>query len=130
MRDATLTGYAKKMRRQMTEPETRVWFQLRAGRFEGVKFRRQKVIGSYIADFAANDPKIVVEIDGHTHDVDDPRNAERTQFLNECGYHVIRFTNTDVMTNLEGVLIRLSEVLAMLRTSPLPTLFPEGERAR
>jgi len=129
LRDARLTAYAKEMRREMTEPETRLWLQLRACRFEGVKFRRQKVIGRYIADFAANDPRLVVEVDGHTHDVDDPRDAERTQFLNKRGYHVVRFTNPDVMTNLEGVLIRLSEVIAMARTSPLPTLSPEGERA-
>jgi very-short-patch-repair endonuclease len=50
VRDARLTGYAKDMRRQMTEPETRLWLQLRAARFGGVKFRRQKVIGRYIAD--------------------------------------------------------------------------------
>ena len=130
MRDARLTEFAKSMRKQMTEPETRLWLQLRAERFEGVKFRRQKVIGRYIADFAANDPRLVVEVDGMTHDVDDPSDAERTRYLNERGYHVVRFTNPDVMTNLEGVLIRLSEVIAMVRTSPLPTLSPEGERAR
>jgi very-short-patch-repair endonuclease len=129
MRDARLIGYAKEMRRQMTEPETRLWLQLRAARIEGVKFRRQKVIGRYIADFAANDPRLVVEVDGHTHDVDDPRDAERTRFLNERGYHVVRLTNPDVMTNLEGVLIRLSEVIEVARRSPLPTLSPEGERA-
>ena len=129
MRDARLTEFAKSMRKQMTEPETRLWLQLRAERLEGVKFRRQKVIGRYIADFAANDPKLVVEVDGDTHDIDDPRDAERTRYLNRQGYHVVRFTNPDVMTNLEGVLIRLSEVIAMSRTSPLPTLSPEGERA-
>ena len=129
MRDARLTEFAKSMRRQMTEPETRLWLQLRAERFDGVKFRRQKVIGRYIADFAANDPKLVVEVDGMTHDVDDPRDIERTRYLNQQGYHVVRFTNPDVMTNLEGVLIRLSEVIAVLRASPLPTLSPQGERA-
>jgi very-short-patch-repair endonuclease len=129
MRDARLTDYAKQMRRQMTAPETRLWLQLRAARFEGVKFRRQKVIGRYIADFVANDPKLVIEIDGDTHDADDPREGERTKYLNERGYHVTRFTNQDVMTNLEGVLIRLSKVIELARRSPLPTLSPEGERA-
>ncbi|MDE8651552.1 endonuclease domain-containing protein [Novosphingobium album (ex Liu et al. 2023)] len=129
MRDARLTGYAKAMRQQMPEPETRVWLQLRAGRFDGVKFRRQKVIGRYIADFAANEPRLVVEIDGRTHDADDDYDTERTRFLNERGYHVIRFTNQDVMTNMEGVLIRLAETIEMARRAPLPTLSPEGERA-
>ena len=129
MRDARLIGYAKKMRRQMTEPETRMWLELRAERFEGVKFRRQKVIGRYIADFAANDPKLVIEVDGDTHDVDDQRDQIRTRYLEEQGYTVLRFSNVDVMNNIDGVLIRLEEVIASLRTSPLPTLSPEGERA-
>ena len=129
MRDARLTEFARENRKAMSEPETRIWLALRAGRFEGVKFRRQKVIGQYIADFAANEPRIVVEIDGHTHDVDDPRDAERTRYLNERGYHVVRFTNGDVMTNLEGVLQMLAMTLSEAREAPLPTLSPEGERA-
>ena len=60
MRDPKLTNRARVMRKEMTEPETRLWLQLRAGRFEGVKFRRQKVIqdefNRYIVDFAANVP--------------------------------------------------------------------------
>src|SRR3546814_19681172 len=66
MRDARLTGYAKAMRKRMTEPETRVWLQVRVERFEGVKFRRQKVIGTYIADFAATEPRLVVKNDGQS----------------------------------------------------------------
>jgi very-short-patch-repair endonuclease len=129
VRDHRLTRFAKEMRTGMTEPETRMWLQLRAERFEGIKFRRQKVIGPFIADFAANEPALVVEIDGDTHDVDDPRDAARTSYLNERGYHVVRFTNLDVMTNMDGVLIRLAEVIKAARQSPLPTLSPEGERA-
>jgi len=129
MRDTRLTGYAKVMRRQMTEPETRLWLQLRAGRFEAVKFRRQKVIGHYIADFSANAPKIVVEIDGETHDIDDPDDKMRTRFLESKGYRVIRYSNRDVMTNLEGVLTHLSGIIEAARQAPLPTLSPEGERA-
>ncbi|WP_374412157.1 endonuclease domain-containing protein [Novosphingobium colocasiae] len=129
MRDARLTIYAKAMRREMTEPETRIWLKVRAQRLNGVKFRRQKVIGPYIADFAANDPRLVIEIDGQTHDVDDRRDAERTRYLNERGYHVIRFTNLDVMTNMDGVMIALSQALEMAGKSPLPTLSSEGERA-
>jgi very-short-patch-repair endonuclease len=129
MRDARLTTHAKSMRRQMTEPETRIWLQLRAERFQSVKFRRQKVIGRYIADIAANDPKLVIEVDGGTHDVDNLADLTRTSHLEQQGYHVLRFTNLDVMSNMEGVLLRLVEVIAALRGAPLPTLSPEGERA-
>ncbi|HQS71041.1 MAG: hypothetical protein B7Y36_14755 [Novosphingobium sp. 28-62-57] len=129
MRDVRLTEFARENRKAMSEPETRIWLQLRAERFQGVKFRRQKVIGSYIADFAANEPKIVVEIDGHTHDADDARDAIRTRFLESEGYRVVRYTNVDVMQNLEGVLIHLASVIGEMQP-PLPTLSPEGERAK
>jgi len=85
MRDLRLTGFARAMRKEMTEPETRLWFALRAGRFGGIKFRRQKVIGRYITDFAANNPRLVIEVDGQTHDADDKRDAERTDFLIAVG---------------------------------------------
>ncbi len=105
---------------------------MRAERFEGVKFRRQKVVGRYIADFAANDPKLVIEVDGHTHDADDGPDASRTIYLERQGYHVLRFTNLEMMLNMEGVLARLAEVIGIARgglvDSPLPTLSPEGER--
>ncbi|WP_298282649.1 DUF559 domain-containing protein [Novosphingobium sp.] len=129
MRDVRLTEFARENRKAMSEPETRIWLQLRAERFQGVKFRRQKVIGSYIADFAANEPKIVVEIDGYTHDADDARDAIRTRFLESEGYRVVRYTNVDVMQNLEGVLIHLASVIGEMQP-PLPTLSPEGERAK
>jgi very-short-patch-repair endonuclease len=128
MRDAKLTGHARENRKHMSEPETRMWLALRAERFAGVKFRRQKVIGPCITDFAANDPKLVIEIDGNTHDADDQRDANRTRFLEAQGYRVVRYRNTDVMQNLEGVLTHLTRVITEMQP-PLPTLSPEGERA-
>ncbi len=125
MRDAKLTGFARDNRKHMSEPETRIWLALRAERFGGIKFRRQKVIGQYIADFAANEPKLVIEIDGGTHDVDDQADSIRTRFLEAQGYRVVRYSNTEVMQNLEGVLIHLTGVIAEMR-SPLPTLSHKG----
>jgi very-short-patch-repair endonuclease len=131
MRDPILTERAKAMRKAMSEPETRMWLALRAERFESTKFRRQKVIGDYIADFAANDPKLVIELDGDSHAGREEYDARRTRYLEAKGYAVIRFTNIDVMTNMDGVLMLLSDVIAELRnSSPLPTLSPEGERAK
>jgi very-short-patch-repair endonuclease len=134
MRDPELTKRARQMRTEMTEPETRLWLQLRAKRFRDVKFRRQKVIQDdehrYIVDFAANDPRLVVEFDGDTHAGREGYDAVRTRFLESKGYTVVRFVNADVMTKLDGVLVRLEEIVSSLRiTPPLPTLSPEGERA-
>jgi very-short-patch-repair endonuclease len=114
------------MRTEATEPEQRIWLALRAKRFGEVKFRRQKVIGPYIADFASRDPMLVVEIDGDTHADRMRQDAERTTYLEAQGYKVIRFTNMDVMTNIDGVLETLGQYLP---TAPFPTLSPEGERA-
>jgi very-short-patch-repair endonuclease len=129
MRDPRLTAYARANRRVMSEPVTRMWLQLRAARFQGIKFRREKVIGHYIADFAANDPKLVIEIDGDTHDADDERDRIRTRYLESQGYRVQRYSNEEVMRNLEGVLMHLAAVIEEMRP-PLPTLSPEGERAK
>ena len=130
MRDPHLTSRAKEMRKVMPEPERRMWHELRAERFRGIKFRRQKVIGKYIADFAANAPKLVVEIDGDTHARQEGYEAERTRYLEDQGYIVIRFSNLEVMDNMDGVLTRLGEVVAGLQGSPPPpTPSPKGEGA-
>ena len=114
----------------MTEPERRLWMELRAARFCGVKFRRQKVIGNFIADFASNDPKLVIELDGNTHAGREGYDTARTAFFEVEGYCVVRFTNADVMANMDGVLTRLVEVVAKLQTQPPPpTPSPEGEGA-
>ena len=128
MRDPRLTAFAKANRKQMSEPAMRIWLQLRAKRFEGIKFYREKVIGDCIGDFAANEPKLVIEIDGDTHDADDDADLVRTHYLEDRGYRVQRYSNVDVMQNLEGVLMHLTSVIAAMRP-PLPTLSPEGERA-
>ena len=128
MRNANSLKHAKAIRKDMPEPEMRLWLELRAARFRGIKFRRQKVVGSYIADFASNDPKLVIEIDGDTHASRESYDAQRTQYLEEQGYSVVRFSNSDVMTNMEGVLYWIGEVVDRL-TPPPPTPSPEGEGA-
>jgi very-short-patch-repair endonuclease len=134
MRDPRLITHAKQMRREMTEPEAQVWLKLRAKRFSAVKFRKQKVVGRYIVDFSSNDPKLVIEIDGDTHAGREAYDVIRTQFLEEQGYRVIRFSNRDVMANLEGVLETLAAVVIEMTSPLLPPLrgsllSPEGERA-
>lgn len=124
MRDPRLTGFAKAMRKAATEPEQRLWLALRARRFAGTKFRRQKVIGPYVVDFACRDPMLIIEVDGDTHGQQEQYDTQRTDYLEQQGYCVIRFSNQDVMTNLEGVLLSLEARL----TPPLPALSPSGER--
>ncbi len=128
MRNANLLKHAQEMRKNMPEPERHLWHELRAARFGGIKFRRQKVIGKFIADFAANEPKLVIELDGDTHADREGYDAMRTRYLEEQGYTVVRFSNWDVMSNMDGVLHRLGEIVDRM-TSPPPTPSPEGEGA-
>ena len=130
MRDPRLVAFAKAMRREMTEPETRVWFQLRAKRFGGIKFRRQNVVGDYIADFYARAAMTIIEIDGDTHAFSQDYDAVRERYFNRLGFQVLRFANNDVMTNLEGVMSAIATAIESRDTAPLPTLSPEGERAK
>ncbi|TPG42482.1 endonuclease domain-containing protein [Sphingomonas koreensis] len=120
--DELLLKRAKQLRTEMTQPERELWIALRAKRLDGVKFSRQVVIGRYIADFVARSRKLIIEIDGDTH-ADPSGDANRTAFLEARGYRVIRFANTDIMSNLDGVLAAIADALA---TAPLPTLSPEG----
>ncbi len=129
MRDPASLKHAQSMRQNMPEPEKQLWMELRAGRFQGIKFRRQKVIGKFIVDFASNDPKLVIELDGDSHAGRGNYDMVRTEFLGSQGYRVVRFSNLDVVENLSGVLEHLTMVIDELGYPPLPTLSPSGERA-
>jgi len=105
---------AKQLRRRMTPAEAKLWQHLRNGQLNGAWFRRQHAVGPYIVDFFCAKAKLVVEIDGDSHG--DPEqqkyDAERTQWLNEQKhYRVMRFWNNDVLRNIDGVLMTLSEMV-------------------
>ena len=122
-RDQISLSHAKTMRAGPTPAEARLWYHLRAHRFGGHKFRRQTVIGPYIADFTCRSAMLVIEIDGDSHGDRVSEDAERTRQIELRGWHVVRFSNGDVMGKIEAVLEQLGALLA-----PLPALSPEGER--
>jgi very-short-patch-repair endonuclease len=99
------------LRKKLTEPEQRLWYRLRSRNLNGIKFRRQFSIGRYIVDFFAPDSRIVIEIDGDSHYADDAIEYDeiRTNYFESCDIKVIRFTNKDVMENLESVLGIIAE---------------------
>src|SRR6516165_3321237 len=94
---------AREMRSNMTEPEKRMWY----GCLKQLpqRFRRQRPFGPYIADFYCASLKLVVEIDGDSHATAEAiaYDAERTAFLEGLGLRVVRFSNREVMENLDGV---------------------------
>ncbi|WP_338305656.1 endonuclease domain-containing protein [Bradyrhizobium sp. TM233] len=100
---------AKRLRREMTRAETLLWRYLKAHRLARLSFRRQAPMGYYIADFVAHSCKLVVEVDGESHDFEERlrKDAQRDEWFASRGYRVLRFTNDDVMKNLEGVALAI-----------------------
>ena len=90
--------HAREMRREQTDAERNLWKHLRAGRFDGLKFRRQYPIPPYIADFCCVEKKLVIELDGSQHSVE--VDATRTACLEAHGFHVLRFWDNDVLLRI------------------------------
>jgi very-short-patch-repair endonuclease len=112
---------AKYLRRAMTRAEILLWRYLKAHRLDGLAFRRQTPMGPYMVDFVCHSARLVVELDGETHDFDarQQHDAIRDAWLASRGYHVLRFTNEEVLSALEGVLTVIRETAtARIRSAP------------
>ena len=103
---------AVKNRRPMTLAEEKLWDELRGNKL-GVHFRRQHVIGMYIADFVSLKNLLVIEVDGEYHQTAEQQLADqyRTDYLQGKGYHVIRFTNQQILTDMESVMSQIIKSL-------------------
>ncbi len=102
---------AKDLRKNQTNAELKLWQHLRANRFYGLKFKRQQPIGKYIADFICFEHKIIIELDGSQHFNNKDYDNDRTKFLNNAGFKVIRIWNNDIFENIEGVLEQIKNSL-------------------
>jgi very-short-patch-repair endonuclease len=122
---------AAQMRRNPTEPEKRLWRNLSNSQLAGHKFRRQSVVGCFIADFLCPQKALIVEVDGDTHD--EAKDRLRDDLLSKRGYRVVRVTNHDVMTNMAGVLEHILVAVSAAPprwNNPHPNPSPEGEGLR
>jgi very-short-patch-repair endonuclease len=111
---------ARALRREMTEAERRIWKLLRSRQLDGYRFRRQVPLGRYIADLVCHEVHVIVEVDGGHHDAASLAEAERSRFLRDEGYQLLRFWNNEVLANPEGVQATIIEHLR--RDHPHPTL--------
>lgn len=110
-----LRGSAVEMRKNPTLAEAKMWQYIRNKQL-GVKFRRQHPIGDYITDFIDMKSKLVIEIDGSIHNTLEQQihDNERTRFLTDKGYTVIRFTNSEILRNIDEVIFKIKSVLSSL----------------
>jgi len=122
----SLLDNAKTLRRNLTDAEQKLWYHLRAHRFMGRKFKRQKPLGRYVVDFICLEEKLIIELDGGQHTESLEYNHERDAWLRSEGYTVLRFWNNELMNETEGVLERIrlalsSKVASSQTLSPGPS---------
>lgn len=119
--------FAKKLRTRLTDCERLMWSQLRNRGLAGLKFRRQHPCPPYVLDFYCAELRLVVELDGGQHY--DDRGIEmdrlRTDYLQRQGLEVLRFSNLDVLQNLDGV---LTQILRWIEARPLTPTLSRRER--
>jgi very-short-patch-repair endonuclease len=122
---------ARRLRKTMTPQEVKVWVHLRSWRQRGYHFRRQAPYSGYILDFLCQKHHLVVEIDGGQHNFDQhqARDRKRDATLEQSGFRVLRFWNSDVDRNLAGVLQSINQAL---NETPHPAAYgghppPSGE---
>ena len=102
-----LLMFGKELRKNSTPEEIKLWQHLKNKNL-GFRFKRQVRIGSYIVDFSCFNKKLVIEVDGKYHKSRYSNNdREKTKYLNQEGYQILRFWNSEVNNNLEKVLTQI-----------------------
>ena len=114
--------HKKRLRYEMTPPERYLWKYLRSRQIHGFKFRRQHGIGPYIVDFYCPEKAVAIEIDGDMHAEEDQRirDKQKEEYFSSLNIQLIRYTNRDVLQNLEGVIEDMLEKLIRISTSQAP----------
>ena len=128
MRSANVikTDRVRRLRKDSTNAELRLWNRLRRRAIDGHKFVRQEAIGPYVVDFVCREKRLVIEVDGGQH-ADNEQDRLRDQWLRQHNYRVLRFWNNDVLGNVDGVLQAISDALRA-ETPPHPVSASGGNR--
>lgn len=114
------TARAKTLRNQATAAERLLWTAISSRKVDGHKFSRQMPVGPYFADFLCREAQLVVELDGYSHDIGHEYDTRRDRFMVEHGFRVMRFANTEVLNNLDGVVRTIASALS--EAGPPPAL--------
>lgn len=119
-----LKALAREKRQHPTTAEDALWQHIRGRKLCDTKFRRQHSIGQFIVDFYSVQAKLVIEVDGDIHHYTQEEDALRQEFIEAQGFTVLRFTNDEVLKNIETV---LDKIAAYLPHPPTPSPNGEGE---
>ena len=108
--------FARTMRHTPTEAERLLWEKLRKRQLDNYYFRRQHPLSNYIADFYCHSKKLIIEVDGSIHNSSEAIEYDnsREYVLEELGYTVIRFTNSEIYEDIDSVTKKIAEVLKSL----------------
>ena len=126
--------FQRRVRHEPTEPEKKLWSALRNRQIADAKIRKQTWLCGYLVDFYCAAAKLAIEVDGDTHAHQQDYDERRTARLESEGFRVIRFSNDDVMRNLDGVVACVREALdpspshSAAPSGPFP--LPQGERGQ
>jgi very-short-patch-repair endonuclease len=112
-----LKPVARQMRHESTDAERCLWVHLRGKQLKGFKFRRQHAFERFIIDFYCAEAKLVIEVDGPTHDYSQQEDAIRQEFIESLGFCILRLTNEQVLNHCQDVLRAIDK---SLQRSPLP----------
>jgi len=116
-----LKPFARKLRSSMTDAELQLWSKIRRKQIGGCQFYRQKNIGNYIVDFYCPKGRLILEIDGGQHYTDEgiKKDQARNQHLDKLGFTVLRFSDMEVLKNIDGVVEKIYEYLIKSPLTPL-----------
>jgi len=117
-----LKNHSQRLRREMTDAERKIWSKIRRKQINELQFFRQKPIGKYIVDFYCPKARLIIEIDGGQHYLGQNIIADqkRVDQLSKLGFRVVRFTNLDILKNINSVVEKIKKIL------PNPPLEKEG----
>lgn len=127
--DPSLINRARRLRRNMTDGERRLWSELREfRRWYGIHVRRQAPIGRFVVDFAIHERKLVIEVDGehHFHPERIRHDKERDGWLAGEGYRVLRFDTGDLSDAFDGCVEEIMDALGLMKDGTTPESPPEG----
>lgn len=111
--DKRLKEHSRELRCSMTEAEKVLWARLRRKQLFGIQFNRQKPIGRFIVDFYCQSANLVIELDGGQHYTEEGKVSDglRDEQLRKMGLYVMRFSNLDVLNNMDGVIATIYQYL-------------------